>query len=139
LKINVYCRLTIPVPDFQSAGQYLMHHVHNSGTKPWRNSGPRRDSVFIPSDNTESQLNESVPAFVEFFLRVQLHSHTTPHELAYVKPLDYGMGDFESDRVRLMKVLDNNRFPHMIIPITDMVSVCHLVQINKPQNGHTSY
>ena len=47
LLIEQFTHLEIPVPDFQETDVFQIHGAHCTGTKAFRNSGPRNDWVWI--------------------------------------------------------------------------------------------
>src|SRR5690606_4185020 len=78
-QIRAYCRYSIPVNDFQTPGKFLVHQIHTTGNKVWKNEGRRRDPVMVPASAStkDDRLNGQHPARVEMFFTLRSEEHTS--------------------------------------------------------------
>ena len=110
LPVEQFTHLGIPVPDFQDTDVFQIHRARCTGTKAFRNGGPRNDCVWVQAGGEESYgyLRGRVVArlFALFKIRNVLNGAGDVHHLALVRILDpVGTGRFHrgSGHIRVSK------------------------------------
>ena len=89
-------QLEIPVPDFQETNVFQIHRARWSGTKSFRNGGPRKDWVRIQADGLDAcgdLRGRSVTRLVGLFKIRSFWSEVgSVSRLAFVQMLDLANG-----------------------------------------------
>ena len=92
LPVEQFTHLDIPVPDFQETDMFQIHRTRCTGTKAFRNSGPRNDWVCVQAGGEESYRDlrgRAVARLLALFkIRNVLNGAGDVHCLALVRILD---------------------------------------------------
>ena len=138
LPVEQFTHLKIPFPDFQETDMFQIHRARCTGTKAFRNGGPRNDWVWVQAGGEESygDLRGRVVArlLALFKIRNVLSGAGDVHRLALVRILDpVGAGRFHrgSRHIRVSK--RSNGRDMRIVGIGAVIGQAHVIPSGERQ------
>ena len=138
LPVEQFTHLEIPVSDFQETDMFQIHRARCTGTKSFRNGGPRNDWVWVQAGREESygDLRGRVVArlLTLFKIRNVLSRAGDVHRLVLVRILDpVGAGRFHrgSGYIRVGK--QSNRRDIRILSIGAVIRQAHVIPSGETQ------
>ena len=138
LPVEHFTQLEIPVPDFQESDVFQIHRARCTGTKAFRNAGPRNDWVWIQAGRTDTlgDLRGRLVArlFGLFKIRSVRSEVVGVNRLALVQvlnPMDSGRLHIGSGHVRVCKRPSSRDI--RIVDIGTVIGQAHVVPMREGQ------